>query len=192
MGLENELVSMGRTEYYQLNNVGAEIATGEGDSVFKPMTFRPRGRDWPTLVIQAGYSQSWNSLEQRAKWWFAASNHYVKIVLLAKADLSKKRITLKKWKEIALGPRPGATTTRASAVATLKPECILTINISRRPGTTNANRFNTASYSVTNGPLVLEFVDLFLRQRNQGETDIVINDPVLQQYAILFWMTVAL
>ena len=45
MDLQNELVSMGKTRYYQLNNAGTQIAKGEGDSVFKPRTFRQRGRD---------------------------------------------------------------------------------------------------------------------------------------------------
>lgn len=41
---------------------------------------------WPTLVIETGYSQSIIALRQQMRWWFTASQHRVKIVLLIKLD----------------------------------------------------------------------------------------------------------
>jgi hypothetical protein len=44
-------------------------------------------QDWPTLVIEAGYSQTLNRrLRDQVAWWFRASAHQVKIVLLIKMD----------------------------------------------------------------------------------------------------------
>ncbi|KAK0703538.1 hypothetical protein B0T26DRAFT_731810 [Lasiosphaeria miniovina] len=39
---------------------------------------------WPTLVIEAGFSQSLGELHIAMRRWFSMSNHEVKIVLLAK------------------------------------------------------------------------------------------------------------
>lgn len=88
MGLERELVGLGATEYKQLDPSGAPRTTGEGDSVLKPISKRPSGKDFPTLVIEAGYTQTWLSLRTKARWWFEHSKYDVKIVLLAKADMA--------------------------------------------------------------------------------------------------------
>lgn len=59
------------------------------------------------------------------EWWFAASNHQVKVVLLAKFDHNRTQIVLENWVEVqAQQPRQGATTTRAfsQAAVQLVPE----------------------------------------------------------------------
>ncbi|KAK3362612.1 hypothetical protein B0T25DRAFT_10222 [Lasiosphaeria hispida] len=47
---------------------------GEGDSGGSP---RPQlnGKNWPTLVIEAGDSSSLEELRRGMRWWFSASNH---------------------------------------------------------------------------------------------------------------------
>jgi hypothetical protein len=98
---------------------------------------------------------------------------------------------LQQWREVPFTPRPGVAVTRASTTATLVPECVQEIEITRAAGitNTNSNRFNPALYTVRNGPLQLVFADLFLRQPNlnQGERDIVITNQDLQQYAVCIW-----
>ncbi|KAK3935211.1 hypothetical protein QBC46DRAFT_272236, partial [Diplogelasinospora grovesii] len=71
----------------------------------------------PTLVIEAGNSQTLEQLRVDMRWWFGPSNHQVKIVLLAKLDRNQGQIVLEKWVETRAQPRPGATTTRAAAAS---------------------------------------------------------------------------
>ncbi len=108
------------------------------------------------------------------QWWFAASNHDVKIVLLAKLDSSQRMITLEKWAEEPVAARPGATTTRQSA--DFRPILLQTITIHRNEAT------SPISYNVTRGALVLEFRLLFLRSPGEGEGDIIISVSDLQWY----------
>ncbi|KAI0835336.1 hypothetical protein F5Y06DRAFT_276684 [Hypoxylon sp. FL0890] len=151
---------------------------GEGDSTGGPIPQRD-GRDkWPTLVIEAGYSESLNQLHMDMQWWFTASNHDVKIVMLAKFDRRQRRIILEKWEEEA-ATRPGATTTRRAAA--LQPNLQQTITIHRNETT------SPISYNVTRGALILEFRLLFLRDPGPQERDVVISVSVLQWYAARVW-----
>src|SRR5690606_3733419 len=54
---------------------------GEGDSAGGPVPEREQDGSWPTLVIEAGHSESLQRLRQDMHWWFEASNHQVKIIL---------------------------------------------------------------------------------------------------------------
>ncbi|KAI1405897.1 hypothetical protein F4819DRAFT_493865 [Hypoxylon fuscum] len=141
---------------------------GEGDSSGAPKSQRLGPRDWPTLVIKAGASESLNQLRADMRWWFAASNHDVKIVILAKFDQRQSRIILEKWEEQG-ATRHGATTARLAA--TLQPVLQQTITIIRDATTT---------------PVSL----LFLRDPGPLEKDVVISVQFLQQYAELVWSQV--
>lgn len=147
---------------------------GEGDSSGGPISQRVRSQDWPTLVIVAGVSQSLSQLRADMRWWFAASNHDVKIVLLTKFNRQQSKIVIEKWGEQAT-TRTGAVTTRRAA--TLEPILLQTIEITRNTTT------NPVSYNVTGGGLVLEFDFLFLRSPGPLEGDVVIGVQFLQAYA---------
>lgn len=127
----------------------------------------------------------------KAKWWFNASNHAIKIVILVKWYQKGQRIILQQWREVPLALQPRVAIIRASTAATLVPECVQEIEMTRAAGITNTdpNRFNPVLYTVRNGPLQLAFADLFLRQPNlnQEERDIVIINQDLQQYAARIW-----
>ena len=88
---------------------------GEGDSTGGPGAQRGSEESWPTLVIEAGDSETLAELKKDMEWWFSASNHQVKIVLLAKFDYDEEQIILEKWIEIQAPLRQGAATTRAFA-----------------------------------------------------------------------------
>ena len=68
MGLGRELVSLGATTFKTLR------MSEEGDSAFKPLTMRPRKADWPTIVIESGWSESLTKLRQDAHRWLENSN----------------------------------------------------------------------------------------------------------------------
>lgn len=167
---------------------GGSGGAGEGDSSGGPLPQRGGTGDWPTLVIEAGYSQTLDDMRRVMRWWFGASNHQVKIVLLAKFDRGARSIILEKWVEGPARTRPGATTTRAAAAP--EPTRRQLITIAQVAGVSGANRLNPLSYSVTGGPLRLEFDLLFLRQAGQGEGDIIFSIQELQRYAVGVWRRV--
>ncbi|KAK4043761.1 hypothetical protein C8A01DRAFT_12720 [Parachaetomium inaequale] len=156
---------------------------GEGDSTGGPELLRGGSDDWPTLVIEAGDSESLAELRLDMRWWFAMSEHQVKIVLLAKFDHSQQMIFLEKWEEEIPPTRPGATTTR-SFPSLLRPTLRQEITI-RRDRTTVP-----VSYRVTSGALVLGFRLLFLRDPGPGEGDIVISIAELERYGGCVWRRV--
>lgn len=153
---------------------------GEGDSSGGPI--ERQSPPWPTLVIETGYSQTIEGLRRDMRWWFSASNHQVKIVLLVKLNSNPDQIIIEKWQEVASAPRQGATTTRAAA--RLEPSLFQLITIRRGLNTVHPDQ---ASHIVSRGPLRLEFTLLFLREARQGEGDVVVSDDDLQWLADGIW-----
>ncbi|KAF1811091.1 hypothetical protein P152DRAFT_459971 [Eremomyces bilateralis CBS 781.70] len=194
MGLTHDLIRAGATIYQKWNSTGGTESAGEGDSARIPLSTRPLPSNFPTLVIEAGFSQSLSSLRQKAKWWFDVSGGDIKIVILAKLDQQSQIIHLEKWKAIQLPPSAGVTTRTRAATAAAAPQshCVQTIDISRTPGIndTDPNRFDGASYVITGGPLQLEFMDLFLRKPIPPEADVVFSEEFLQEYAGIVWRAV--
>lgn len=194
MNLGREIISVGATEYTQRDHAGNRKAQGEGDSSRKPISQRPLEGDFPTLVIEAGYTQTWPSLRQKAKWWFGASSYGVKIMLLIKLSQQSTEITIEMWKADQIPvTRPGRVTTRALAAQSqpvFSPVCVQTIKITRAPGVSRGDqrRFSPSSYRVVTG-LRLEFEDLFLRHPRQGEGDLILGTVELQECAALIWKT---
>ncbi|KAL2753765.1 hypothetical protein ACRALDRAFT_1065025 [Sodiomyces alcalophilus JCM 7366] len=188
--LEDELICTGKTDYRQLDHAGNRKAQGEGDASRKPISLRPEEDDFPTLVIEAGYTQTWPSLRNKARWWFTASNFDVKIILLIKMSLQSPDIDIEKWKA-EKSTRPGMTTRAMAAQAqpVLSPVCVQTIAITRAPGLSlnDPRRFIPSSYRVTSGLLRLEFEDLFLRDPRPGEGDLILGTTELQSFAASVW-----
>ena len=160
---------------------------GEPDSSGSPWPGRGGREAWPTLIIEAGVSSTLAGLRMDMEWWFSASEHQVKIVLLAKLDRHTKRIILEKWVETGQPPRPGPVT-RAAARLTNTPRPCRTqeITINWPDNTPNL----PASYAVTSGNLRLEFDLLFLRPPGPGEGDVVVTVPRLQLWASRVWSAV--
>ena len=137
---------------------------------------------WPTLVVEAGDSESLSELHNDMRWWFFASEHQVKIVLLAKFEHTRRALILEKWEEEPSMTRQGATTTRFAA--TLQPVLRQTITITEDITT------NPVTYNVARGALVLGFRLLFLRDPGPGEGDYVLSVQELQAYAEKVWRVV--
>ncbi|KAI1802541.1 hypothetical protein F4811DRAFT_529107 [Daldinia bambusicola] len=179
-GQERGWKAIGSTTFRPRGHPGGD--GGEGDSSGGPKPTRHALGAWPTLVIEAGDSESLSALQDDMRWWFSASDHDVKIVLLAKFDHENQRIIIEKWEE-ALQIRPGATTTRRAATGPiLQPVLRQHITITRD--------IPTDSYHVTRGALVLSFRLLFLRDPSPQEGDYVISIAELQDYARDVWVYV--
>ncbi|KAK3359881.1 hypothetical protein B0T25DRAFT_577931 [Lasiosphaeria hispida] len=153
----------------------------EGDSTGGPEPQRAAKSAWPTLVIEAGFSQSLEKLHLAMRRWFSLSNHEVKIVLLAK--FNGTTILLEKWEE-EMQVRPGATTTRHSLLQHPTPVLRQSITITQNATT------NPISYNVTRGALVLSFRLLFLRDPGPREGDFVFSVQELEEYAEKVWARV--
>ncbi|KAK3190866.1 hypothetical protein K4F52_003183 [Lecanicillium sp. MT-2017a] len=162
----------------------------EGDSSGGPIPERMAGDAWPTLVIQSGVSQSLRDLQESIRWWFSASDHEVKIVLLIKIDRQQQKVTIENWTEGVDVPRPDATAVTRSAT-TLSPICRQEITIEISPAAAAAEpgapiRDDAASYTVTGGDLRLEFELLFLRQ-SDAERDVIITADTLRDMGRILW-----
>jgi hypothetical protein len=189
MGLKRSWVPMhGTTFPTNANNRSSK----EGDASGGPTPDRQAEDAWPTLVIESGVTQSMLGLRAAIRWWFSASDHAVKIVLLIKVNRHLQKITIEKWTEGPPNPRPGATSTRAALAIT--PLLRQTIGIEMTPLARDAPpddaiRADLNSYIVTRGDLRLEFELLFLRPPRQGEGDVVISVEDLREFARLMWYT---
>ncbi|KAI1129237.1 hypothetical protein F5Y10DRAFT_264398 [Nemania abortiva] len=100
---------------------------------------------WPTLVIEAGDSESLSELRRDMRWWFSASDHQVKIVLIAKFERTRRRILIEKWEE---DPRFRPATQQSVTSTALEPILRQNINIIQNA----AN--SPVSYHVTEGLIV--------------------------------------
>ena len=154
----------------------------EGDSSGGPKPERNSKGDWPTLVIEAGYSKTLANLHEDMKWWFRESNHQVKIVLLVKFD---GQIRLERWEEEEIQvPAHSGATTRHSTYPRLEPRRQQIIIITRNTTT------DPVSYDVDRTALELKFRLLFLRDPVEGEEDITIGIDDLKKYAEDVWSEV--
>ncbi|KAK4235226.1 hypothetical protein C8A03DRAFT_36929 [Achaetomium macrosporum] len=177
LGLRRDWFSTGWATYpdYTLEASGRQ-SYGEGDSTGRSSSrLGPNG--WPCLVIEGGHSQSLDQLHADLGWWFSASNHEVKIVVLLKFDRRQDLIIVEEVPD-----RPGAMT--RSRAAQLRPVCRQSITISR-DGTTDP-----VSYHVTGAPLVYDFRLLFLRDPGPGQGDITVGVKDLQMWASKVWSAV--
>lgn len=154
------------------------------------MPERPGG-GWPTLVMEAGYSQSMASLRETMEWWFRASNHEVKIVLLIKVNRIQQNIVIERWEAAPVtpitAPRTGATTTGSVSASTsaLRPDRRQEITITKD---TNSNPAQYPVKSKVSGTdLVLPFRLLFLREPGPQEGDIAVTTADLQVCAAHVW-----
>ncbi|KAK3363864.1 hypothetical protein B0T25DRAFT_470089 [Lasiosphaeria hispida] len=176
----------------QFNHPHRGRGSKEADSSGGPVPDRLRGDAWPTLVIEAGYSMSLNQLRHAMRWWFSASNHQVKVVVLAKFHSARAEIILERWEEEEeQSPQGPITRSQAAAMqqhpdgSIIQPVLQQTITITRDETT------DPESYHVTGGALVLKFHLLFLRDPGPQEGDIVIGIPALQLFAFKVWAMVS-
>ncbi|CAH0015449.1 unnamed protein product [Clonostachys rhizophaga] len=175
MGLKRHWASSGAATFTALSG-GSE---GEADSSGSLFTLGEGHTEWPNLIVEGSHSMSLEEMRRHMAWWFEASDHQVKIVLLVKAD-GPSTVIIEKWQEPPRPERVGATTTRASSRQ--NPQSNQVITITRVPGSTNP--YFAESYEVTSGgALRLEFQDLFLRPPGPGEHDVIIENYDLQDIA---------
>jgi hypothetical protein len=136
----------------------------------------------------SGRSQSLEELREDMRWWFTASDHLAKIVLLASLALveGRPRVVVEKW--IEKGPeRTGATGTRNMVV---EPVCDQRIEISRASADPNSGE--ATGFDFTGLPLRLELSLVLLRPPGPGERNFIFGDEELNYYARVLWARMGL
>ncbi|RFU34810.1 hypothetical protein B7463_g1551, partial [Scytalidium lignicola] len=161
MGISRrEFKAIGSTRHH-----GVDASQKEGDSSYINRAIRLNPGDWPSIVIEAGYSESLPRLRNDMKWWIDRSGGEVRIVLLVKLSPITRNMVIEKWI-----PRLQPRQNEGIQVATID------ITSSTNPPT------------VTRDPLILEFDKVFLRPANPpNEQDIQFTRQHLEQYASLVW-----
>ena len=152
MGLPpEEFVDIGATRFQRPRS------SKESDSAYKPATVRPNRLDWPTLVIEAGMSESLRRLRSDARWWLENSGGEVKIVVIMSIRRTSRlrTIVIEKWEH---GPLPGnrPNTRSITAAAANAPNQLQQI-----PTGTQEISIDSNTNTVNGAPLVLEFRKFF-------------------------------
>jgi len=182
-----KIIRMGMSED-DLWSVGAGRLKGpssskEGDTSYKPLSRRHED-DLPTIVIEAGLSESLAKLRCDAKWWLAnpgRNGGKVMIVVIILIKEKDKSIQIEKW-ENALAPERPITRANPDPLNTIP----MPLPIQRITVTANATGAITPN-EVTGAPLVLDFDKIFLRQSIAPQTDFTFTANDLANFATYLW-----
>jgi hypothetical protein len=155
----------------------------EGDSAYKPQSFRPNDPDWPTIVIESGVSESLRRLRFDAGWWLTESRGDVKIVIIISIQRAKSRLQIEKWEHapsrrlLPLRTPPNNLNNNPNNLIRQLPTKVQEITI------VSNNVAGGPLPAVTGAPLVLEFDKIFLRPAVLPETDLTFNVQELSAWA---------
>jgi hypothetical protein len=173
------LMGMSLDEFHPVGatRIRGRLSSKEADSAYRPYSFRPNKTDWPTIVFEAGLSESLRRLRLDAKWWLIESGGDVKTVIIMSVKPAQSMIHIEKW-ELApvAGSRPN---TRAFS----------TLNIPPPPPQmpTQIQVITIDPNTVTGAPLVLEFEKIFLRPAVLPESNITFTAQELLTWAARVW-----
>jgi hypothetical protein len=178
MGLEDEFDDIGATTYK------ASGVSKEGDSAFKPLSKRPRDTDWPTIVLESGWSESLTRLRRDAHIWLEDSRGDVKIVLLFSIGRTARTMIIEKWENRPVPTNPPVPTNRPATRSITRP-------YPQTPTQIQAITIDSNSNTVNGAPLTLEFRKIFLRQAVPPlEHDFTFTAQDLSIFATNFWACV--
>lgn len=170
---ENRLKGLGGTTF------SGPVSSKEADTAFRPIS-RPIG-GWPTIVFESGLSEGLARLRVDARWWLINSGGDVNVVLIISVKPTQTRLLIEKW---CLSPATNLPVTGANPNSNaLVPTKRQEVSINRNP----ANTTQPGTYTVTGGPLVLEFQSLYLRAPVAPEGDLILTTAILLVWARYFW-----
>lgn len=170
MDLKDNYIPTGSARYK-----GIGTRQKEGDSGIRPDPPRWAGNQLPTLVIEAGNSESLRLLHKDKDWWFDNSplsqpQGDVRIVLLVKVECGTKRIIIEQWHRSHY-ESPTAT-----------------VSIAPYPHTP-FSLHDTSHWVVEGAPMVISFQEVFLRPIQERETDLVLTEALFANMAMKCWQS---
>ncbi|KAF7718314.1 Uncharacterized protein PECH_001097 [Penicillium ucsense] len=167
--LIEKLLDMGiRPKAYTLNGATrfhGKLCDKEADESLTPLRKPSDDNDWPSLVIETGFSESEAQLRTDAHWWFSNSGYQVNIVILFHIQRTpERRVILKVYNLRPTTPRitrglqaeiehsllSDYTTPQAVSSTVLRPHLA-------------AKEIIITSGNVENAPLELEFESVMRR-----------------------------
>lgn len=128
--------------------------------------------DWPSIAIEAGFSETKAKLAADARWWLLESEGEVQIVLTTSIHQTKRDIVLEAWE---LAERPTRNDPEQNT-----PEVKQRVWI-HQDGPEGAVQLTG------NVPLRLPFCRALLREPQGNERDFVFSRNRLEEYAQLVW-----
>ncbi|KAJ9220354.1 hypothetical protein DTO169C6_7243 [Paecilomyces variotii] len=153
-------------------DIATPSRTKRADQEVAPQEIPPgRSDQWPSLVIEAGFSESKSKLESDGRWWLVESHGDVKTALTIDVNRRRPEIVIQKWVPICTGQNR----TRSQISPTLQQQVVL------------SRQHDEQEATVSNGPLVLPFQDLFLRPPGKAESDIEFTDSDLRELSKMVW-----
>ncbi|KAJ9290641.1 hypothetical protein DTO021C3_1906 [Paecilomyces variotii] len=160
----------------QLQQMGQVSITSNGRTKAADKTYRPKdlpqGRSplWPTVIIEAGYSEEKVKLADDARWWLLEADGDLKTALTISIHTERKESTVEKWELI---PRP-TRQDKNKKVAEVTGHIVM-------------SQKEEDPIDVTGHPLTLPFEHFFLRPANPGEGDIILDKSEMEIIAELVW-----
>lgn len=150
--------------------------------IFSPRLLQEgRYSGWPTIVFEPGLSEGLARLRADARWWLINSGGDVNIFLIISVKPVQTCLLIEKW---CLSPATNLPVTRANPdFNVLVPTKMQGVSITRNP----ANTTQPGTYTVTGGPLVLEFQSLYLQAPVAPEGDLIFTTVILLFWARYFW-----
>lgn len=134
---------------------GGDGTSQEADFALKPLFARRASTAWPTLIMQAGWSESLDCLRIDARWWLEQSTGEVKIVIIISIFACGKKFHIEKW----------------------------VLNRFRKARKLHEIEIDLDSREVSESPLILEYEKIFLEPSGRDESDIVFTKQELLNWA---------
>jgi hypothetical protein len=113
------VVRVGSTEFTSASGSSRK----QGDSSFRPIHDRI---EWPSLMIEAGWSESVGRLKIDAAWWLGNSGNHTRIVLLTSFKRQTQNLVIDRY---GLDTVQGIGTRTASSGMRTVTRCFQTIHI---------------------------------------------------------------
>ena len=127
-------------------------------------------RLWPTVVFEAGISESLERMRVDSRWWLENSLGEVKIVILISISKSERKLHIEQWE------MPAVLNQR---VTRAHPHPVGTV--------TKINEVDIIGGIATGAPVTLDFEKIFLRPPGPGEGNIVYTAQYLKRWAASIW-----
>lgn len=166
----------------QLNMRGhAEVQTPgrskQPDASFIPASVPSgRTRKWPTFIVETAYTETTSKLIADLEWWLLASEGDVKTALGIEVHTKQREIKFQRREIVA--PRRSPRWQSNDPVKK-GPALVQQVVVFQKPGEDKIR--------VANGPLVIPFENVFLRQSTGDERDFVFKHEDLETIANMVW-----
>lgn len=167
-GLWRDVTRAGSTTFPR-GDVGTMIK--EADRSWLPSS--QVDRNWPSIVLEAGFAEFYGRLEVDARHWLENSDSQVEIVVTIAIHRSNPCITIEKWERESENTHPNIEAVSPDHGLARKAQ---EVTISRLPNNIIA----------VNGSLTTRFEKIFLRPRNPAnmlEQDVTFSQQNFQTFA---------